>query len=307
MATKPRLIAGVEYVTPAISVSAQTPRASVEYQREGEVGKTYIIPVTDVSWISIIFDAEVDPIGRNPVVFDITLVGDAATLLVGKNVSEAQYAVDQLQSFQIGKNLADPVDTLDAKQVDLTKPESDDVLTADPHAIAFNKPLAPEQQYVADAVVLGYGKFKHESVSHTDGPNGEQTYAEAGYFAETYSLNYFPKFDFNKNVAEALATATSVPLFDFGKAPSDLAVTLDTTAFDFVTSRAEAFLASDAYASLFETSRSDSFTQSDAALILFGKNPADTAGTSDQGSLHMTDYADISYFAEAYVGTSLTF
>lgn len=52
---------------------------------------------------------------------------------------------------------------------------------------------------------------------------------------------------------------------------------------------------------------SDSLTLVDATFLSIGKGFADTMVTSDGGSLRMQDYCEFSYFAEDYVGSSLTF
>jgi hypothetical protein len=60
---------------------------------------------------------------------------------------------------------------------------------------------------------------------------------------------------------------------------------------------------------LFNLSRSvsDSSAASDAATKSIGKASSDSASVTDTGSLRMQGYCSFSYFAEDYVGTSLTF
>jgi hypothetical protein len=57
----------------------------------------------------------------------------------------------------------------------------------------------------------------------------------------------------------------------------------------------------------FVTSRSEIATASESASLLAGKGLADSASTGDSGSLRMQGYCDDSYFAETYLGTSITF
>lgn len=52
---------------------------------------------------------------------------------------------------------------------------------------------------------------------------------------------------------------------------------------------------------------SDSLTLVDATFLSIGKRFADTMALSDSGSLRMQNYCEFSYFAEDYVGSSLTF
>jgi hypothetical protein len=51
----------------------------------------------------------------------------------------------------------------------------------------------------------------------------------------------------------------------------------------------------------------DTATGSDAASKTTGKALTDTSATSDSGHLRMTNYADITYFAQDFVGITLNF
>ena len=51
----------------------------------------------------------------------------------------------------------------------------------------------------------------------------------------------------------------------------------------------------------------ESFLGSDSAIKSSGKGLLDTSASGDAGNLRMTDYADITYFAQDYVGTSVSF
>jgi hypothetical protein len=110
-----------------------------------------------------------------------------------------------------------------------------------------------------------------------------------------------------KPVADAFTTADASTR-GVGKTLSDTAASSDAITSKVGTkSVADLVGKSDAAKVLFTTGRSDQFTVGDSSSRAPGKGLADLANTSDSGSLRMTDYCDVLYTSESYIGTSLTF
>jgi hypothetical protein len=110
--------------------------------------------------------------------------------------------------------------------------------------------------------------------------------------------------------------STSDFLFnDFSKLLSDVALADDRFSIEdelqqsIGKSLADSFNVSDAFSYTVNFNRSFSETEYviDSQNLSFFKGLSDSKSTSDSGALRMTDYADISYFAEDYVGVSRTF
>ena len=112
--------------------------------------------------------------------------------------------------------------------------------------------------------------------------------------------------DVGKSLADSANTADSETLA-VSKTLADSAVFSDF----LVTSTAKALqdtaLLSDLAAKNLSRNRSDSVTIVEVSSREPGKGLSDSAATSESGLLRKTDYADITYFAEDYVGSSLTF
>lgn len=110
-----------------------------------------------------------------------------------------------------------------------------------------------------------------------------------------------------KPVADAFTTVDSSAR-GVGKSLGDTAASSDAIASKVGTKPvADLVSESDAATVLFTTGRSDQFTVGDSSSRAPGKGLADSANTSDGGSLRMTDYFDVLYTSESYIGTSLTF
>ncbi len=300
--------ASVEYVVTSVGVDRQTAQASVEYQRARVANKTYVIPVTAIQWINIVFDVQVDTLGRNPVVYDISVVVDEARLGFGKNVSEFQSATDQLLPFQIGKGLTDQPASSDAYAFDLSRELQDAAIPVDAYAASFEKGTILETQQTEDTYALGFTpEPKRDFVSNTEGPNSNQTYVDLTYFAETYALEYYPKLDFGKSVSDLLSATEGQIYVSVDKALDDPIGTSEQLGFDISTGRADSAGATDVYAGEFITSRAEAVIFADSSVKSTTKANIDGAATGDSGTLYMTDYVDITYFAEYYVGTVVDF
>lgn len=92
-----------------------------------------------------------------------------------------------------------------------------------------------------------------------------------------------------KALTESSIALDAIDSRAIGKALSDTATKSDTAAISLLRGRSEAI------------------TVGDTSSRLAGKGLADPASTGDSGSLRMTDFCDVLYFTDVYVGTSRTF
>ena len=102
-----------------------------------------------------------------------------------------------------------------------------------------------------------------------------------------------------KRLDDVFTTSDGIEKFDIEKLLNDTADATDD--FDGVAT------AEDDQTMSFVTSRTETFSVGDSVSPAAGKNLAESVSTSDSGSLRKTDYCDVLYFADVYVGTSATF
>jgi len=102
-----------------------------------------------------------------------------------------------------------------------------------------------------------------------------------------------------KRLDDVFTTSDGIEKFDIEKLLNDTADATDD--FDGVAT------AEDDQTMSFVTSRTETFSVGDSASPAAGKNLTESVSTSDSGSLRKTDYCDVLYFADVYVGTSATF
>ncbi len=123
-----------------LSVTTTTPVASVDVQAPGSISTssvgatssiTRVVPLAAIQWITIVFDAQLDFRGLNPVVRDIQVVVDVSLLNVGKGFSETKSASDQLQPFIFNKGLTESKTTSDLKTFSLARTFTEAVQSTD--------------------------------------------------------------------------------------------------------------------------------------------------------------------------------
>ena len=110
----------------------------------------------------------------------------------------------------------------------------------------------------------------------------------------------------DKSLADSGNTADSETL-TVSKTLADFAVFSDILTTSTVKPLQDTALLSDLAAKNLSRNLTDSVTIAEVSSREPGKGLSDSAATSESGLLRKTDYADITYFAEDYVGSSLTF
>jgi hypothetical protein len=230
---------------------------------------------------------------------DSASVSDLYAPDFGKNPSDSLASTDEVDSLVVNKSVTDSADTTEQHTSSLSKPASDTASASE-----------------SAAINLGLATKFDTARSQNEGPNIIEDYASVGYFAEQYAGNGGPKRDIGKTLQDVW-TVSDAQTVSAGKDLTDTASTSESQTFNTTKALADTANATDDFdgaASIeddqvmqFVSSRSETAHTSDIHVPLVGKGLADSASTGDSGSLRMTDYCDVNYFTESYVGTSLTF
>ena len=205
------------------------------------------------------------------------------------------YAWDGFPVKEVGKALFDLVDatddffgeaTVDDDQVIvLGKSLIDHGLTSETLARDFVRPGVVDDFAAADLAQLTPIKAFSDTVGKSDA-----TTVETGKAASSTAI-----------VADATTKRMDRALSELPLSPSDLATfSLAKVCID------SALTTDDADLSV-ERLRSESVASADAVVTSAGKGLLDSSSSGDAGNLRKTDYADITYFAQDYVGTSVSF
>jgi hypothetical protein len=107
--------------------------------------------------------------------------------------------------------------------------------------------------------------------------------------------------------AQDVATTTESTFRAFDKALTEFPLTGDLSTFSLAKLSVDGAGATDAPQLSVSRGLSDSVGQADVALREAAKVLSDSAATSEAGNVRMTDYADITYFAQDYVGSQTNF
>ena len=248
-------------------------------------------------------NVEIDPTPVDRWVNDTQVVADQVLLVFDKGLSDSLTQLDEiiLSNEKVLDDLAFPFDFYkhDTGKVlaDLLDPATEEV------SFGVSKGLS-DLQGLSDAVSKGFETPQADSFSMADSS----------------------RLGIGKGLDDEVPTLEEI-IFDIGFNLADSQPAADHAQVDTTKGFAESVLLGDFIYSLFSTQRSESISASDEASILiaysrlfeeteyaideflleFGKNPSETMTAADSGFLRMTDYADITYFAEDYVGSSQYF
>lgn len=394
--TEVRIRAAVSVVAPVASASVQRISASAAVVDSRQAGVSlqklasavqYVIPAVALNYVSIVLGVVIDPIGRNPFVYDYGVSTDSAVFSIGKALSDLAQT-SEAKTIVFGKSLADTAVSSEAKQFAMSKPLVDTKASSDSAAKGFTKAPIAESLTKSDSATVQAEKHIEDIAFNLEGPMVVQDYADPTYFAGNYVLNGGPIFAFDKVLSElldatddfqgaanidddqvmlftktladsALSSETVAKCFSrgltdsasksdssslevgksfaevlagseivvrgvakqvsdtaassdsasrsFDKALSDTPVTGDLKTFSLAKVAVDSASTTDSAVRSFSKATTDAITKADSASIGAGKAVTDTVSKSDSGDLRMTDYADITYFAQNYVGTSVTF
>jgi hypothetical protein len=277
---------------------------------------TKVVPLAAVKWVLIQYSAEIDFRGLNPTPRDVFVVVDLAALSVGKNPSDAATAADELQPFVLGKGLTDNPQTAEQTSYGLTRSITDEPDVSEQAVYSFETSRT-DSYVVADTTSLNPGKAFVEVINgQREGPNQTQNYAGVDYFAGDYVSSRGPALHVFKSASELLSHTDSETII-VGKNLTENKVTSETHTYALTRTINDTVDATDDFdgeasaeddqTMTFITGRSDVISISDTSTQAVGKGLTESNSATETGALRMTDYCDVNYFAQDYVGTSLTF
>lgn len=246
---------------------------------------------------------EIDPTPVDRWVNDTQVVADQVLLIFDKGLSDSLSQFDEvvLSNEKLLEELLFPFDFYkhDTGKVleDSVDPATEDVY------FGVSKGFS-DLQGLADAVSKGF------EAPHSD----------------SFAMSDSSRLGVGKGLEDSTPAIEGI-ILDIGFNLSDSQPASDNAQVDTTKGFAESVLLGDFIYSLFSTQKDESVSTADEASILiaysrlfdeteyaideflleFGKNPSETMTAADSGYLRMTDYADITYFAEDYVGSSQYF
>jgi hypothetical protein len=168
----------------------------------------------------------------------------------------------------------------------------DSIVSVDSSYIGFGKKVSDFLDTAGDSISLGVTKPFTDSFSVSDVPTFSIGFLRD--FTDTLTSSDTVSNNLNKRIDDSISLADTIR-FDTGVKRSDSTTMVDvadvTNGPDWV----------------FGKSTQDVLTTSESIQNGVSKVFSDTISSTDAGLLFMTDYADITYFAADYVGTSITF
>ena len=205
---------------------------------------------------------------------------------IGKGVADAAQTTDEVSvATSFARTFADAVDATDDFDGEAT---AEDDQTAAVVKLRSDIAHATESLSFSGSFVRSDSFGASDVLSHLTGKTLQDSWTVSD--AQTVSAG--------KGLTDTASTSES-QTFNITKALADTANATDD--FDGAAS------IEDDQVMQFVTNRSETATASESASLLAGKGLADSASTGDSGSLRMQGYCDDSYFAETYLGTSITF
>ena len=170
------------------TVTVTAPVASVTVSASGRLGATAgvtkaavtkVVPVAAIKWINIIYGAEVDYVGRNPVVRDVTVTLDSAGLHFFKSAFDTGAMLDENTIVFVRKTPDEPLNAIDQLGYDLSRSISDEVDATDDlfgeanidddQVMFLSKALQPDHFLVADNLeYIDFGKGLTENLPTQD-------------------------------------------------------------------------------------------------------------------------------------------
>lgn len=294
------------------TVTVAAPVASVTVSASGVVGSTVgvtkatvtnVIPIADISWITIVYEASVDYIGLNPVISEIAVVvtDDVAKGLL-KSFTEAQSATDELQPFVINKALREDKTLTELVVYDFRKEVSDlvdatdDLLgeanVDDDQVMFFVKGATQEYVSTSDSDLLEFGKGINDSTGAADSDPifiVNKGLLDQSSASDSFGFNYQKPLSGNEDIANAsdeiaLSMHFNRSLTDSADATDDfdgVATSEDDQTMSIAKARTELVSPTDLLSFLFGSTLQDSWTVSDQHSTGFGKGLTDSASTSE--------------------------
>lgn len=214
--------------------------------------------------------------------------GDGLEYSFGKGISDFVPAPSDNATVNTGKNFSDSSSLADAVSQIIAKVLADIAAVDDQIAQVFVKGTISDSVEQSDSFdrTVSFNRTQDDSVSNSD----SNVLTTGKGLSETLTPAEQARLDFTTSYSDATTNSDAATL-SFAKYTSDAATPSD----------AESHVV--AFARQFD----DAASGSDAQTISTAKSLSDTQAVDDSGSLRMTDYWDITYCSEDYVGSSRTF
>lgn len=204
---------------------------------------------------------------------EIATATDASSITIEKQITDAVTAIDAITSLIVGsaRNEADSAGTTDILAFAVEKLIQDPVLATD----------------VLDRVVSYF-----------------RDYTDTANAVDALSFAMQLEFSDSVNVSDVLQIVNDVPVSN-----TDSLSLSDQAAYQFTKAAIDSLVVTDEILVVPIKGFDETVGATDFIVITTGlsKELFESLTAGDSGLLFMTDYADITYFAEDYVGTSRTF
>lgn len=204
---------------------------------------------------------------------DYTLDG-LPVFAVSKRVTDAHYATDDFHAHANGD---------DDETMDFVKVLSELHLSSEQLTSAFARPLA-DVSATSDARTIQFSRALSDVLAKSD----------------------IVVRDVGKLLADATATSET-RTYGFSKALSDTGATFESISLALSRVATDFAVSTDSALKNFARGLSDSVGKSDSVVLSADKAPGDAISVAMSAYGRKTDYTDISYFAEDYVGSTFTF
>lgn len=173
----------------------------------------------------------------------------------------------------------------DDQTIFMTKTVVDTAATSELLGKTFVRPGITDAAVVGDAAAVSAGKSLIDSIGSADTTARSTDKALADVSISSDSQTHLT----DKVLSEFPLSAADLKTFSLAR------ISIDSAS------------SSDVMLRSVERVASDTLSQTDSTAKDTNKALVDTSATSDSGSLRKTNYADITYFAQDYVGTTLNF
>jgi hypothetical protein len=246
---------------------------------------SYVIPITEVSYVDIVVSAFTDDSGLFRIDFDTTVVVDYSTLAFAKQLSSEVVIAQDLLGFSIAKTVQDSTIPVESLAFSLGTSALDSFTTADLLSKVFLKSLTDVTSTADTIVGRAFEKRLYDAATMEDlvGIPDGATFQFCKYLSD------FP------SIAEQLTKDISIAL-------SESNVVQDQNYWQFSSVKSDAFALAETTALSLSTSLDDQLIVVETNSIYTYKTESDAITTADSGVLSAQNYCELSYFLEDYVG-----
>ena len=299
MAT-PRILAGVSYARVSATVTVQNVQAYVTLDKDGVLSRTYVVPVAALKYINIVMYAEADPIGRNPVLREISYVVDQHRLGVGKNVADLAVSTDDVVKAEFKKVPNDNTVTSETKHFDVSAVRADTFHAVDAQAKGFVQAPRTDSVTKSDHASPHMNKRPSDPVATADAISSRavtKARTDQATLSELRTMFLSKKLNDTVDAGDELNASVGTDdgeVMALYKVLSDFAGSADAKVYAFAKSLADQGHTTDSLLRLVQKAVVDSFATSDAQTHDIQKVLNDVADAGDEwNTLFVTDDGEV--------------